>query len=78
MEITESDHHLLIVRLNREKEGRIRKRGKKGQKGRWRREMWDEEGRGWFRNWVESLEMNVNNVEEEIKVMVDNLRGALN
>lgn len=39
--------------------------------------MWDGEGREWFRNWVENLEMKVGTVEKEIKVMGDNLRGAL-
>lgn len=31
----------------------------------------------WFKNWAEDLEIKEGNVEEELKVMGDNLRGAL-
>lgn len=39
--------------------------------------MLDGEGRRWFTNWVEYLEINVGNVEEEIKGMGDYSRGVL-
>lgn len=33
----ESDHHLLIVRLNMGQENEVGKRRRKGKKGRWKR-----------------------------------------
>lgn len=40
-----SNHHPLIVRLNREKESGIRKRKRKEQRGRGRKGRWDKKGR---------------------------------
>lgn len=71
----ESDHHLLIVRLNMGQENEVGKRRRKGKKGRWKRGTW--KGREWFKNWVKNLEIKKGNVEEKIKVMRDELKSAL-
>lgn len=41
------------------------------------RGIWDEVEREWFKHWIEKLEIKEGDVDEELKVMRDKLRGAL-